>query len=71
MARPSSRSLVDRLLGGRLQEELTERRAAGDSYAVIARWFSADHDFDITPETVRQWCMSLGIEKAEPEGRAS
>ena len=64
MARTSSQPLVDRLLQGRLEQELKDRRAAGDSYAAIARWFAAEHDLEITPETVRQWTRAYGIEKA-------
>lgn len=67
MARPSSLPLVDRLLDGALRTELEGRRAAGDSYAAISRWFLLDHDLTIAPETVRKWCGTLGIEKPEPE----
>lgn len=62
MARTSSLHLVDRILDGRLAQELTERRAAGDSYNAIARWLAAEHDLEPTGETVRQWCITLGVE---------
>lgn len=71
MARPSSLSLVDRILGGCLEQELSERRAGGDSYAAIARWLFATHDLEVTGETVRQWCRGYGIEKPEPEAASA
>lgn len=57
--------LVDRILGGRLREELTDRRLKGDSYATIARWLYEEHQVEAVGETVRRWCNELGIEKPE------
>lgn len=48
--------LVDRILDGKLADELAARRARGDSHATIARWLDADHDITVTAETVRKWC---------------
>lgn len=70
MPRPSSQPLVDRILEGRLEQELTDRRTAGESYDAIARWFAATHDLEVTSETVRQWCLGFGIQKAEPKSEA-
>ena len=64
MPSTSSFPLVDRIVGGTLRGELARRRAAGESYAVIARWLAVEHQVDLTGETVRQWCRTLGIEKA-------
>lgn len=48
--------LVDRILDGCLERELTERRERGDSFATIARWLHSEHDIAVTAETVRSWC---------------
>lgn len=47
--------LVDRVLGGRLDEVLSEYRASGLTFEQIARAFKDDHDIDVTKETVRKW----------------
>lgn len=62
MARSSSISLVDRILEGRLRDELTTRRATGESYGTICRWLFVDHEIDLTAETIRQWCLTLDVE---------
>lgn len=49
--------LVDRLLDGKLADELAARRTSGDSYDTIARWLHSDHDITVTAETVRKWCL--------------
>jgi hypothetical protein len=54
--------LIDRLLGGTLVQRLTDERTAGDSYFTMAARFTLD-GFSVSSETVRQWCMELGIEK--------
>lgn len=54
--------LVDRLLDGKLEELLTEMRADEQSYDTIARRLHAEHDIDVTGETVRRWCIDLDVE---------
>lgn len=66
-----TQQLLDRAIEGGLERYLTERRAAGDSYATIAAALLEDHDVGVTRETVRLWCTSLDIVKAEPEAAAS
>jgi len=61
--------LLDRTIPGGLDAYLTERRAAGESFATIAAALLADHDVGVTGETVRQWCSALDITK--PEAKAS
>lgn len=51
--------LVDRILGGKLDERLKAWRAEGLTYDGIARRLDAEHDIDVTSETVRKWCASL------------
>lgn len=62
MAPRSTSHLVDRLLDGKLEQELRTRRAAGDSFETISRWLAVDHSIDVTSTTVRTWCRDLGIE---------
>lgn len=69
--RNSSIPLVDRILGGTLEAELSARRSNGDSYDSIARWLATEHDISTTSETVRMWCRSLGVERAAQAGNAS
>jgi len=71
VARSSSLPLVDRILDGRLTQEMTERRANGDSYNAIARWLAVEHDLEPTGETVRQWCLALDVDKVGPEEKAA
>lgn len=51
--------LVDRILDGRLAEELRERRRRGDSYQTINRWLYGEHQIEVTTETIRKWCLEL------------
>lgn len=51
--------LVDTLLGGQLPDRLRQWRAAGVSYAAMARLLSSDLDLDISDETLRRWCQDL------------
>lgn len=55
VARRSIRPLVDRILHGRLHALISERLAAGDSFEQVARWLAAEHDIEVTGETVRRW----------------
>lgn len=65
---PTIRSFTDRILGGRLTEELVRRRAAGESFDTIARWLSADYDVHVSGETVRRWWVDPGTEKQAVAG---
>lgn len=61
--------LVERILEGQLRETLQEHRTAGLTYEAISRRFLADHDIDVTGETVRNWCNKLEIK--DPKTKAS
>lgn len=72
MARtPLLRALVDRAVPGGLNDFLESRRNAGDSYAAIARALHSKHDIAVTAETVRVWCIDLGISDRSASGAAS
>lgn len=62
MGRASIYPLADRLIDGGLRNLLSQRRAAGDSFEVIARSLATDHGVDVATETVRRWCIEQGIE---------
>ena len=56
--------LVDRILDGRLADELRARRSDGDSFQTIARWLEREHDISVTTETVRKWCADTSADVA-------
>lgn len=56
--------LIDRLLDGKLADYLSDRRAEGLSFDAIGRRLANEHDVSVTGETVRRWCVELGIEDA-------
>lgn len=64
MAPGPMRPLVDRILGGRLDDILLEWRSQGLSFEACARRFATEHDIEVTTETVRKWF-------SEAEARAS
>jgi len=64
MGRTSGLPLVDRILDGKLEQILREKRAAGESYETIGRWLATEHDITATKDTVRRWCLGLSIEAA-------
>lgn len=47
--------LVDRILGGNLAKELSERRERGDSLITIVHWLRDEHGITVSVETVRKW----------------
>lgn len=47
--------LVDRILGGNLAKELSERRERGDSLIAIVHWLRDEHGITVSVETVRKW----------------
>lgn len=52
------RELTDRLLDGKLDTYLAERREKGDSYNEIAFTLRTDHGVSVTGETVRAWFLA-------------
>lgn len=68
MARTTTtmRDLADRLIPGGLTAYLRERKVDQRlSFRTIARQLEDDHDIVVTDETVRAWCIDLGV----PTGR--
>lgn len=61
MANTSRLTLVERLVGGDLVATLTAWRADGLSLDDMAVRMAADHDIDVTRETLRRWCHELGV----------
>ena len=47
--------LVDRILDGKLAEELKRRRERGDSLLTIVRWLDSEHGVSVSVEIVRTW----------------
>jgi hypothetical protein len=60
MATGSQFHLFDRIVGGTLEARLREHRAAGLSYEAVARRLETD-GVSVTGETVRRWCLDLGV----------
>lgn len=71
VARTATYPLIDRLLGGTLEARLREQREGGASFADISRNLFTEHDLTVSIDTVRRWCMDLGIEKPEPEAASA
>lgn len=63
MARTATYPLIDRLLGGTLEARLRDQRGQGESFATIARNLLLEDELVVSTDTVRRWCMDLGIEK--------
>lgn len=63
MGQPRVFPLADRALGGTLERRLRKQREAGTAYKAIANDLQED-GIDVSGETVRKWCLELGIEKA-------
>jgi hypothetical protein len=67
MAKQTLFPLIDKALGGTLEDRLrTLRTDEALSYDDIARQL-ADHDIIVSGELVRSWCLELGIPKGEPD----
>ncbi|HKY14800.1 MAG TPA: hypothetical protein VJM33_07720 [Microthrixaceae bacterium] len=64
MAGTSLYDLADRVLDGRLAEQILERRQNGESYQGLTRWLLLEHDITVSIETVRKW--TLIAEATEP-----
>lgn len=56
---------VDRILDGKLTTILTAWKAEGLSNEAVARRLHAEHDIDVTAETVRKWCIELEVPQAK------
>lgn len=55
--------LIDRALGGTLEARLRQLRSEGTSYDEIAIELRGD-SVTVSGETIRKWCLELGIEAA-------
>jgi hypothetical protein len=53
--------MADRLLGGRLLELLREYRRQQLGTEAIASRLYAEAGVEVSGETVRRWCLALGI----------
>lgn len=58
-------SMLDRLLGGTLEDRLRRWSDDGLSLAAITKRLLVEHDIDVSTDTVRRWLDELGIEKAK------
>lgn len=66
MAQQTKLELVDRALGGRLEEYLTQLRSSeGVSYLDIVRDLDRHHNILVSDFLVRQWCEHYHIVKGE------
>ncbi len=54
--------LVDKALGGRLNEELARMKADGMSNEAIGRWLANEHGIEVSYEMVRRWVRDLPTE---------
>lgn len=54
--------LADKALGGTLERRLRKQRQAGMTNSAIAEDL-ADDGIDVSRETVRKWCIELGIDQ--------
>lgn len=69
MATGTTFPLVDKIMEGRLDEQLRRWRSESLSYEQIARRLLTDFEVDINSTTVRRWCIEQGIDT--PKARAS
>lgn len=54
--------MADRLVEGKLEEILTERRLKrNQSFDQIARELYAEHGLEVTRQTIAKWVEALGI----------
>lgn len=61
---PSYR-MADRLSDGRLADILRTARDEGLSYQRIAFQLHTDLGVEVSDQTIANWCLDLGIEKAK------
>lgn len=66
----STWDLADRLFDGKLAVRLATEVAAGDSFDTIASRLTAD-GIAVSRETVRRWCIELGIDTSRGRGNAA
>lgn len=67
MPSPSLLPLVDRLIEGGIEAFLTDARQRGESYQAIAARLGDEHRINVTPPTIRAWCIEYGIVKIGAE----
>lgn len=58
-------AIYDRLVPGGLEAFLTAARSEGQSVRQIAARLLAEHDVNVSSETVRTWCKTRDIAKAD------
>ena len=56
--------LVDRVIPGGLEKYLADAYGKGESTYTIAERLHAEHDVEVSAETVRTWGRGYGLEKA-------
>jgi hypothetical protein len=54
--------LVDRLVGGDLEQRITAWRAEGVSFSEIAFRLREQHEINVTAETVRRWVSQFAVD---------
>lgn len=70
MASTAAYQMADRLLDGRLEEQLRQYRQAGVSFPAIARLMARD-GVAVSHYTLRKWARELGIEDDDADAKAS
>lgn len=58
---PSRRPLVERLVGGDLAGVLQKWRDDELTLDEMAARMGAEHDIEVSRETIRRWCHELGV----------
>lgn len=59
---PTTFPTYDRIVPGGLEQLLRTARDDGASLRTIVTRLSIEHDITVSVETVRNWCLKLGIE---------
>jgi len=59
MSRQSQRPLVDRILGGRLDEMLQQALDGVVSFHRLSIDLFTQHELEISPETLRRWAREM------------
>lgn len=61
MAPTDTFRLVDRIIPGGLHAFLSTARDNDETFAQMSYRLRAEHDVEVTQETVRRWCVALGL----------
>lgn len=64
MARSPIRDLITRAVGGDLDGTLLALRAEGLTYEQIAFRIYAEHDIEVTGQTIRNWVVAIDTTQA-------